>query len=182
VLTPDEIEAAHLPRAAMGGYDRGITDAFLRRIARDVETILQERSLLEEEVRRLRRELVNEQPQLLPSSALAAAEEMIRELQEAAQRECALVLEKAREHAETIRVAAERDATERLDALRRVEEVHALVRSEVRALLAALLEQIDTPSTAIRAALKQPQLLEDLHRATRGAIADADADADADGK
>ena len=178
MLRPDEIEAAHLPRAAMGGYDRGITDALLRRIARDVETLLQERSLLEEEVRRLRRELVNEQPQLLPSSALAAAEEMIRDLQDATQRECALVLEKAREHAERVRAAAEREAAERLDALQRVEQVHALVRGEVRTLLVSLLEQLDTPSTAIRAALKQPQLLEDLQRAMRGAIANGDADAD----
>jgi cell division septum initiation protein DivIVA len=106
--------------------------------------------------------------------ALAESERMqserVREMQEAARRECDLMLKKARTQAERIRHAADKESDVRVAALKRVEEVHGLVRAELRMVLAAMLQMLNAPSDVVRESLKNHQLMEDLHRITRATV------------
>jgi cell division septum initiation protein DivIVA len=160
LVTPEDIQTADLPRARIGGYDRRSTDDLLHRIEVAMRALLKERSLLEEEVRRLKVELTHSQ--------LTQSERL--EMQETAKRECDLILKKARGQADKIRNTAEQEIVARVEALKRVEEAQGLVRVELRTLLAAMLESLNTPSDVIRESLKNAQLVEDLHRITRAAV------------
>jgi cell division septum initiation protein DivIVA len=160
LVTPEDIQTADLPRARIGGYDRRSTDDLLYRIESGMRALLNERSRLEEEVRRLKVELTHSQ--------LTQSERL--ELQETAKRECELILKKARGQADKIRNTAEKEIVARLEALKRVEETQGLVRVELRTLLAAMLEALNTPSDVVRESLKNAQLVEDLHRITKAAV------------
>jgi cell division septum initiation protein DivIVA len=122
----------------------------LRRIASDLRAHLDERRRLEEEVARLRGQL---------------------ESPEATKRECDLILKKARRQAERITSAAEKDTVARIEALRRVEKVHGLVRTELRRMLGAMLDAVNAPSDAIGESLKNHELARDLERVTAAAEA-----------
>jgi cell division septum initiation protein DivIVA len=156
LLTPEDIQTAALPRATIRGYDRRSTDDLLRRIASDTRALLDERCLLEEEVRRLKEELTQR--------------ERVMEMQETAKRECDLILKKARRQADKILDTAAKETVARVEALKRVEEVHGLVRVELRTLLGAMLEALNAPSDVVRESLKNPRLAEDLQRITRAAF------------
>ena len=168
LLTPEEIETVDLPRAMVGGYDRRSTDDVLRRIAWDMRALIQERLLLEEEMQRLKSELSRSERE---SAAVIATQAEAQEMQETARRDSELMLRNAREQAERIVTAAERETAERVEALRRVEKVHGLVRVELRTLLTTLLEALSAPSDSVRESLRDPKLTEDLQRITRAAVA-----------
>jgi len=133
----------------------------LRRIASDIRALLDERCLLEEELRRLKEDLT--QSELTQS-------ERVREVQETAKRECDLILKKARRQADKIRATAAKETVARVAALKRVEEVQGLVRVELRTLLGAMLEALNAPSDVVRESLKNPRLAADLQRITRAAF------------
>jgi hypothetical protein len=92
------------------------------------------------------------------------------EMQETAKRECDLILKKARGQADKIRNTAEKETVARVEALRRVEAVQGLLRVELRTLLTAMLEALNSPSDIGRESLKNPQLAEDLQSITRAAV------------
>ena len=113
-LSPDEIEAAYLPRARLRGYKAGPTSALLHRVSWDYRQILHQHSAAVEEVRQLRarvgeleQELQEAQqavcnrrdPDELMRVALAAAQRAARELREAARQEAEATLRKARHRA-----------------------------------------------------------------------------------
>ena len=125
-----------------------------------MRALLNERSQLEEDVRRLNVELTHSQ--------LTERERM--EMHEATKRECDLILEEARGQADNIRNTAEKEIVARIEALKRVEEVQRLVRVELRTLLGAMLEALETPSGVVRESLKNAQLVKDLQRITRAAV------------
>ena len=164
-VTPEEIEAVDLRRARIGGYDRRSTDELLRQIAVEVRALLEERGLLEAEVRRLKETLI--QRELTESGRVI-------EMQEAAKRECDLFLKKARRQAYKIRDRSAKETAGRVEALKRVEVAHGLVRAELRTLLGAMLEMLNVPSGVVRESLKNRRLIEDLHRIT-SAAAEANA-------
>ena len=161
LLAPEDIETASLPRAKIRGYDRRSTDQLLRDVAVAIRFLQDERGRLEDEVRRLKEALEHSE---------LTEKERVREIQEPAKRECDLILRKARRQADKVRNAAERDTAIRVGALKRVEEVQGLVRVELRTLLGAMLEVLDTPSDVVRESLKNRQLMADLHLITRAAI------------
>jgi hypothetical protein len=141
LLRPEDIETADLPRAMLGGYDRRRTDDLLRRIASGIRGLLHEQSLLEEQVQRLEDEL-------------ARSERVILQ----------------REQADEILRTAEKETVARVEALKRVERVHGLVRVELRTMLGAMLEALNSPSDVVRESLKDPHLMEDLQSITRAAV------------
>jgi DivIVA domain-containing protein len=160
LLTPEDIANVELPRAMIGGYNREAIDDLLDRIVMDVRARVDERDSLEAEVRRLK-------------EALSKSEVLERErveAQEATRRECELMLKEARRQADEILNAAENETAARVEALKRVERVHGLMRVELRKLLGAMLEELSTPSKVVREALKDRQLAEDLQHITRRAI------------
>lgn len=160
LLTPEDLENIDLPRARIGGYNRAATDDLLGHILIDMRTRVDERDFLEAEVLRLK-EAVTES-ELLQRDRL--------EMHEATKRECDLMLKEARRQADEIRIAAENETAARVEALKRIERVHSLVRVELRKLLGAMLEELSTPSKVVREALKDRQLAEDLEHITRRAI------------
>ena len=110
-LSPDEIEAAYLPRARLGGYKAGPTAALLRRVSWDYRQIVHQHRAVAEEVRQLRvriaeleQELQEAQqavskrrdPDELTRVVLAAAQRTAREVREAAKQEAETTLRKAR--------------------------------------------------------------------------------------
>jgi hypothetical protein len=125
----------------LGGYDRRRTDDLLRRIASGIRGLLHEQSLLEEQVQRLEDEL-------------ARSERVILQ----------------REQADEILRTAEKETVARVEALKRVERVHGLVRVELRTMLGAMLEALNSPSDVVRESLKDPHLMEDLQSITRAAV------------
>jgi cell division septum initiation protein DivIVA len=161
LLTPEDIQSADLPRARVRGYDRRSTDGLLRRIESGMRALLDERSSLEQEVRRLNVELTHSE---------LTQHERVMETQETAKRECDLILKKAREQAGEILNGAEEERVARVESLKRVEEAQGLVRAELRTLLGAMLAALDTPSDAVRESLKNRQLVEDLQRITSAAV------------
>lgn len=160
LLTPEDLEDIDLPRARIGGYNRAAIDDLLGRILIDMRTRVGERDLLEAEVRRLKEAAA--ESELLQKDRL--------EMHEATKRECDHMLKEARRQADEIRNAAENETAARVEALKRIERVHSLVRVELRKLLGAMLEELSTPSKVVREALKDRQLAEDLEHITRRAI------------
>jgi cell division septum initiation protein DivIVA len=146
VLTPEEIETANLPRATLGGYDRATTDELLQRVVGELRRVRDERVLLDQEITRLRREL--------------------RDVRESSHHEREVMMAAAQR-------AAEQDASARIEALERVEKVHALVRGELRTVLRTMLDALETPSQALQEALKDRRLVDDLQRITRSTVAAA---------
>jgi cell division septum initiation protein DivIVA len=160
LLTPEDIEHVELPRARIGGYNREATHDLLGRLLMDMRAVVNERDVLEAEVTQLK-------------EALTVRERLQTErveAEEATRRECELVLKKARAQAQRILSAAEKETAARVEALTRVERVHSLVRVELRKVLGAMLEEVSTPSTVVRDALKDRQLADDLQHITRKAI------------
>ena len=171
MLTPEAIETVELERVKLGGYDRDRTDELLRRIAWDFRRLLQERSVLEEEVRRLERELAKiERREVLQASMLRPTRTLARELREAARQEAALIVKKARERAAAIEADAERKSAGRLAELQRFEKLTGMVRMELRAFLTSVLEAVDGPAPPAEApAAEEPSVLaRDLAELARG--------------
>jgi cell division septum initiation protein DivIVA len=125
-----------------------------------MRALLEERDVLEAEVRQLK--------EALSVRELLKTERLDEE--EATRRECELMLEEARRQADEILRTAENETDARVEALERIERVHGLVRVELRKLLGAMLDELSTPSEVVRETLKDRQLTEDLQRITRRAI------------
>jgi hypothetical protein len=121
-------------------------------------------------VKRLKHQLTRSERVILQGWALTPTQAEIREMQETAEHECYLILKKAREQADKIRRTAEKETVARVEALKRVERVHGLARIELRTMLGAMLEALNSPSDVVRESLKDPQLMEDLQSITRAAV------------
>lgn len=164
-LSPDEIEAAYLPRARLGGYKAGPTAALLRRVSWDYRQIVHQHRAVAEEVRQLRvrvaeleQELREAQqavgnrrdPDELMRVALAAAQRAAREVREAARQEAETTLRKARQRAvdDEQQLAKSRErALKELAALEATRSsLHEQMRSGLESLKSELVEQEPRPA------------------------------------
>lgn len=164
-LSPDEIEAAYLPRARLGGYKSGPTAALLHRVSWDYRQIVHQHRAVAEEVRQLRlrvaeleQELQEAQqavskrrdPDELTRVVLAAAQRSAREVREAAKQEAETTLRKARHRAaeEERRLAKSRErALKELAALEATRSsLHEQMRSGLESLKSALVGEEPRPA------------------------------------
>lgn len=173
-LTPDEIDAVHLPRATVGGYKARPTADLLNRVSWDYRQIMHQHDEVVEEVRQLRARVAELEQELqeakqaadgrrdldeLTRVVLATAQRAARELREAARQEAETTLRKARRRG----VDAERQLANRRE--RALKEIAALeatrsclyeeMHSALESLKSALVEQEQRPadqpeSTALR--------------------------------
>ena len=171
-LTPDEIDAVHLPRATVGGYKARPTADLLNRVSWDYRQIVHQHGVVVEEAKQLRARLAELEQELqgakqaaderrdldeLARDVLATAQRAAREVREAARQEAETTLRKARRRG----VDAERQLANRRE--RALKEIAALeatrsclyeeMHSALESLKSALVEQwpADQPeSTALR--------------------------------
>jgi cell division septum initiation protein DivIVA len=164
-LSPDQIDSANLPRAALGGYKAGPTADLLHRVSWDYRQIVHEHAVVVEEARLLRMRVaeleeelqrayqtVNERrdPDEVTRVVLSAAQRAAHEVREAARQEAETTLRKARRRA----VDLERQVTNRR--AREVREMAALeatraclheeMRSALESLKSTLIEQEPQPA------------------------------------
>ena len=173
-LSPDDIEAAYLPRARLGGYKAGPTAALLHRVSWDYRQVVHQHRTVAEEVRQLRvrvaeleQELQEAQqavskrrdPDELTRVVLAAAQRTAREVREAAKQEAETTLRKARQRAaeQERRLTNSRErALEELAALEATRSsLHEQMRSGLESLKSALVEE--EPQPADRGEASRPQ-------------------------
>ena len=159
-LTPDEIDAVHLPRATVGGYKARPTADLLNRVSWDYRQIVPQHGVVVEEAKQLRARVAELEQELqgakqaaderrdfdeLARDVLATAQRAARELREAARQEAETTLRKARRRG----ADAERELANRRE--RALKEIAALeatrsclyeeMHSALESLKSALVEQ-----------------------------------------
>jgi cell division initiation protein len=169
VFTPDDIANAKLRRALVGGYKASETRQYLHQIAWELSNVLHERGTFEEEARRFRAQLLRyERREELESASLSGAHAAAREIREEARRDAELVLKKAYKHASEVRATAEKEASSRVAEFKSLEEKSRIMRTELRGLLASVLEALSEPAGAAPKQEERP-VLDDLREAVKAA-------------
>ena len=179
-LSPDEIDAVHLPRATVGGYKARPTTDLLNRVAWDYREIVHQHGVVVEEAKQLRARVAELEQELQEAKqaaderrdldeqtrvVLATAQRAARELREASRQEAEATLRKARRRG----VDVERQLANRRErALKEIaaleatrsclyEEMHSALESLKSALLEPEQRPADQPeSTALRSPVAEP--------------------------
>jgi cell division septum initiation protein DivIVA len=164
-LSPDEIDAVHLPRATVGGYKARPTADLLNRVSWDYRQVVHQHGEVVEELEQLRARVAELELELqevkqaadgrrdldeLTRVVLATAQRAARELREAARDEAETTLRKA--HRRELDV--ERQLSNRRErALREIAALEATrsslyeeMQSALESLKSALVEQEQRPS------------------------------------
>jgi len=142
-LTPLQVHQTGLPRARVGGYERGAADAFLREVANDYETVWMERQGLRERVERLEGELGNMRDlERLVSDALIAAERAADEVTAEARQEADTILEEAKARAKQIVGEAAHDREQQEAEVERLRSLAVEARSDLSGFLMETLQRL----------------------------------------
>lgn len=157
-LRPEEIDAAKLSRARLGGYDVEQTHELLRQVAWDYGLLLHERDALAERTRSLEQEVADhaktldalqaeverrKHPDELARSVLEAAQQHARELRETTRAECELALEKAQRRAGEIETEVARSKASLTAEIARLEAERDRVRGMLRTALTDVLAFVE---------------------------------------
>ena len=173
-LSPDEIDAVHLPRATVGGYKARPTADLLNRVSWDYRQIVHQHGEVVEELEQLRARVAELELELqevkhaadgrrdldeLTRVVLATAQRASRELREAARQEAETTLRKAHRREVDLerQLASRRErALKEIAALEATRScLHEEMQSALESLKSALVEQQQRPadqpeSTALR--------------------------------
>lgn len=169
MFTPEDIENVKLGRAVVGGYKADATRQYLRQVAWELSRALHERGTFEEESRRFRAQLVRyERREELESANLSGAHDAAREIREEARRDAELLLKKAYKHASEVRATAEKEASYRVAEFHELEEKSRIMRTELRGLLASVLEALSEPAGVPPKREERP-VMDDLRKAVKAA-------------
>lgn len=169
VFTPDDIANVKLRRALVGGYKPSETRQYLHQIAWELSRVVHERGTFEEEARRYQAQLDRyERREELESASLSGAHAAARAIREEARRDAELVLKKAYKHASEVRANAEKEASSRLAEYSELEKKSRIMRTELRGLLASVLEALSEPTGDPPKQEERP-VMDDLREAVKAA-------------
>ena len=157
-VSPEELDAAKLPRAHMGGYRVDQTDDLLRRAAWEFRELLhlekrltEENEALGQKVQEFEQQLEKLQADLdvrnrregLIGETLASTQRAAREAREVTKRECEAMIKKARKQATKLTAEGERKRGSLTAEIRELEATHSRKREELRLFLTSTLALIE---------------------------------------
>ncbi|MFZ5815529.1 MAG: DivIVA domain-containing protein [Bacillota bacterium] len=144
-LTPLDITNKEFKKKLLGGYDPDQVDEFLDQIIREFEVLIKENTTAKEQVELLNQRV--EQYRALEETinkTLVIAQESAEEIKANARREADLIIQEARLQAERILEAGQAKARRIMEENADLARAAHTLRGQVRALLQAQLEAIDT--------------------------------------
>lgn len=144
-LTPLDIHNKEFPRTLFGGFKRDAVDEFLDQVIREFDQTLKEHALLKDQVESLNLKL--EQYRSLEETinkTLVVAQEAAEDLKRNARKEADLIIQEARIQAEKIVEAGHARARQVAEQNADLSRAAQVLRTQVKALLQAQLEAIDS--------------------------------------
>ena len=162
-IRPDEIDAARLPHARVGGYNVAATDELLKQVAWDYRQIAHENAELAEQNQALLARILELEQRVeaveaerdrlqsrhgLAAATLAAAQRAARDAREDARRECEQMLKAARRRAAEIDQTMEKALAARSGEVQALEEAQQRLLGELRRVFSAALDSVDQAGSA----------------------------------
>lgn len=165
MLTPIDIQNQTFNRT-LRGFDPDEVRAFLRQLAQEWSTLLEERNTLRQKVEQLSSELARyKEMESLLQRTLLQAEENSRITLQNAEKNAALILQEARQKAEETLQALQRQRQQLEEAIETLQQRRQHILLELRTFLSLQLERLDqfTHPTGASSSAASPSLPSSPH-------------------